>query len=437
MPACQPQPRRRGMASSGTGTYLHVVIGGSSVYNMGRARGRLPRGKASSIRASSASVEQISGTCVVDHAPGARGLGDCGCATAVSQGTTARPAGLSRRERRRFAPARGLRSVFGPENCPCPNGLYATTATPCSSHQGITACSMALLQMIQNLVAGDPVCGRRSPMLPPGRAHRSCSLPRRVSPFRRSCSKAEIVSSSGWRPRQCKRSRSVCRFEAISDRSQASTVPRREAFSGRTSRPEKPRRVSVRSPRQPFLGRAGTVHFRGIDMRHAEIDSAPAEPPPRSRECRCCCTRSPDQSPARGAPQNRRGRRSIFILRSFSGRSGRRNGIAGTEPPPVVRSRSASSSRRRRSRTSTMSSFPHRSVVRASEMRLRSTSSRLILKTRPTVRAPAAHPPSHGLMPMRPVRMTSLFALGLILLSTRGPSAAEPGHWLKSMARST
>ena len=47
------------------------------VYNMGRTRGRLPRGKVSSISACSASVRaQISGACVVEGVRGARGLGD-------------------------------------------------------------------------------------------------------------------------------------------------------------------------------------------------------------------------------------------------------------------------------------------------------------------------------------------------------------------------
>ena len=157
----------------------------------------------------------------------------------------------------------------------------------------------ALLQVVEDLVAGDAARRRRSAAPLRGRARRSCSRPRRGSSLpARSCSKAAIVSSSGCRRASAGGSSRAgrSRGEPATARRRA-TVPVREAFSGRTleTRKTSSRRPAIAS-RDDLLGarrtsprcRCGSCRDRGPATQRGDR---------RRHDRRGRCSRSPDRSP--------------------------------------------------------------------------------------------------------------------------------------------
>ena len=204
----RPRPRRAGSCRDlrlGDDPDRACLLGATLQRRELARRG--PRGNAASIRDSSASVSRRSPAPAFSAAcSGLEALG-----IAKSEG---------RRTRNRSATWRGV--------APCAAAISCSTRPPSVSGPGKSPVAEravgdhgdavrlapgehrvldgALLQVVEDLVAGEAALAgdRRGP--PRGRARRSCSRPRRgSSPRSRSSSKAAKVSSSGYSPRQCRR----------------------------------------------------------------------------------------------------------------------------------------------------------------------------------------------------------------------------------------
>ena len=254
------------------------LLTGSDLKSVGSSRGRGPRGNAA--RSGRARPRSAAGPRPPRSRRRARGWRPWGSRTATAAAARNRSATW-----RGVAPCAAAIScstrppaVRGPGKCPVAEravGDHGDAVLLAPGQHGVL--DRALLQVVEDLVAGDAaLAGDRPRLLEVGHvevAHAPGEdlalapelLEGRDRVLQRMLGRASAGGSSP--AGRCRGARA--------SRSQAATVPPREAFSGRTleTRKTSSRRPAIASA--TISSAAPAVHLRGVDVGHAEVEAPP------------------------------------------------------------------------------------------------------------------------------------------------------------------